>query len=155
MTLAGVAGWYRHPSVVLFFSISVYHIYRIFRKDPARTPHSRIVDRPLGVLDTYEIDGEESYGLFLRLPSQQGLVFIDIRTDSLLEERKSHALHLFRASSELSEGLVEFRALHPEYADRDVGSIGLHARVLEQGEVFWDPEGYTVLKGLSFQKPDE
>src|SRR6266513_1393745 len=47
-------------------------------------------DRPFGVLGKYVVDGDESYGLFIKLLDRT--IFVDIREDKLLERRKEHAL---------------------------------------------------------------
>ena len=105
-----------------------------------------------GVLGVYAPDPadpvDKCYGLYLRIGAQT--VFVDIREDKYLEQRKLRALDLFAHSNELEISLRQFLRDNPEFAPRTVGYIGLHSKNLDQGEVFWDPAGYTVLKGLSF-----
>ncbi len=101
-----------------------------------------------GVLGDYVVDHTPSYGLFIRLADRP--VLIDIRQDHLIEARKTRAVFLFEHQDQLSQALADFIAANPKYADRTIDSIGLHATDIEQGEVFWDPSGYTLLKGLRF-----
>src|SRR4051812_40690462 len=91
---------------------------------------------------------DKCYGLYLRIAGH--LVFVDIREDKHLEQRKLKALELFAQSEQLGVSLERFVRENPTYASRSVGYIGLHANNLDQGEVFWDPTGYTVLRGLTF-----
>ena len=101
-----------------------------------------------GVLGHYEIDSTESYGLFLSLGGKP--VFVDIREDKLIEKRKEFARFLANNANNLESSLNEFIQTHPDFSSRQIASIGLHAKTLDQGEVFWYPEGYTRLKGLEF-----
>ena len=106
----------------------------------------------LGVLGVYAPDpadpSDECYGLYLLIGGQT--VFVDIREDKHLEQRKLKALDLFAHSKELEASLRKFVRDNPTFGSRSVGYIGLHSKNLEQGEVFWDPTGYTVLRGLTF-----
>ena len=106
----------------------------------------------LGVLGVYAPDpadpSDECYGLYLLIAGQS--VFVDIREDKYLAQRKLKALDLFAHTKELEVSLEQFVRHNPMFASRSVGYIGLHSNNLEQGEVFWDPEGYTVLRGLTF-----
>ena len=106
----------------------------------------------LGVLGVYAPDpadpADECYGLYLLINGQS--VFVDIREDKYLEQRKLRALHLFAHTNELEASLKHFLRVNPAFASRSVGYIGLHSNNLEQGEVFWEPTGYTVLRGLVF-----
>lgn len=101
-----------------------------------------------GVLGHYEIDSTRSYGLFMPLGGRP--VFVDIREDKLIDKRKEFARFLARNADKLESNLNGFLQTHPEYSSRQIASIGLHAKMLDQGEVFWYPEGYTRLKGLDF-----
>ena len=101
-----------------------------------------------GVLGRYEIDSTESYGLFLSIGEKP--VFVDIREDNLIEERRAFAQFLAANTNQLKASLDEFIQAHPEFASRHIAFIGLHAKILDQGEVSWFPEGYTTLKGLEF-----
>src|SRR5689334_12230582 len=104
----------------------------------------------LGALGVYAPDpadpSDECYGLYLLIGEQP--VFVDIREDTYREQRKLKALDLFAHSKELDASLKQFVRANPTFASRSVGYIGLHSNNLEQGEVFWDPTGYTVLRGL-------
>jgi hypothetical protein len=104
-----------------------------------------------GKLDTYAIHGDPDdlgYGLYLLLNGDP--VFIDIRQDQHLEERKKRALELHANANALEDGLRVFITAHPVFRDRKVDSIGLHSDDLDCAEVFWDPEGHTLLKGFHF-----
>jgi hypothetical protein len=106
----------------------------------------------LGVLDVYAPDradpSYECYGLYLSIGAQP--VFVDIRQDMRLEQRKLKAMDLFVHSKELEASFERFIADNPAFSTRSVRYIGLHSKNLEQGEVFWDPTGYTLLKDLTF-----
>ena len=105
-----------------------------------------------GVLGNYAPDpadpSDECYGLYLVLSGRP--VFVDIREDKYLEERKRKALELFTNSKDLEISLVQFVRENPEFVPRSVTYIGLLSKNLDQGEVFWDPTGYTLLQGLTF-----
>ena len=109
------------------------------------------VDRStiLGVLGNYVVDDTKSFGLFVEL--NEHVVFVDLRADKYLELRKTKALQLFKNRQQLGQSLSMFVLANPAFRDRQVAYIGLHSKDLEQGEVFWDPSGYTLLKGLSFE----
>jgi len=77
-------------------------------------------------------------------------VFLDIREDDHLEQRKRRALELHQNQLRLEESLRRFVVANPKFQHSTVASIGLHADDLLQGEVFWDPDGYTLLKGFEF-----
>lgn len=77
-------------------------------------------------------------------------VFIGVKEDKFMEERKSYALYLWENRHALEESLTQFVVNNPKFRNRTVGIIGLHSKSLDQGEVFWDPDGYTLLKGLVF-----
>jgi len=101
-----------------------------------------------GVLGHYDVDSDDSFGLFLSLNNR--LVFVDIREDEFLSERKAFASFIFQNKSVLETNLSSFIERHPEFSDRKLMYIGLHSKDLEQGEVFWEPDGYTILKKLTF-----
>ena len=111
------------------------------------------VEPPLGVLGTYAPDpadpSDRCYGLYLRIGSQ--LAFVHIRDDTLLEQRKLKAISLFNHSEDLAISLAQFLNDNPDFGTRSLAYIGLHAKNLEQGEVFWNPNGYTILRGLTFE----
>jgi len=109
---------------------------------------SRAFDGNVGVLGEYEIDSTLSYGLFLVLRGQP--VFVDIKKDKLLEERKKQALHLVEKSEVLDGELLLFVTEHPEFLTRRVVYIGLHSKEAGRAEVFWEPDGYTLLRGTTF-----
>jgi hypothetical protein len=102
-----------------------------------------------GILDSYVVDSTKSFGLFIQLNGHT--VFVDLREDKHLELRKARALQIFENQQRLGKSLIAFIEGNPEYRDRHVAYIGLHAKNMEQGEVFWDPEGYTLLRGFEFQ----
>jgi hypothetical protein len=77
-------------------------------------------------------------------------VFIDVREDRYLEERKKRALLLHESRSVLEDGLKRFLASNPEFQSRQLKTIGLHSDELERAEVFWDPDGYSLLRGFQF-----
>jgi hypothetical protein len=115
------------------------------------TNASSKLDIVFGVLGNYYVNADpsdECYGLYLSLSGRA--VLVDIREDKYLEQRKAHALGLFANCRELERSLESFVRANPAFASRSLSSIGLHSKVLTQGEVFWEPEGYTLLRGLSF-----
>lgn len=108
-----------------------------------------------GILGHYAVDGDPNdiaYGLYISL--NKNPVLLDIREDSLLEQRKVRALDLCANGSALETALNEFLAANPEFRGRKLASIGLHSDDMKRAEVFWDPEGYTLLIGFEF-KADE
>lgn len=104
--------------------------------------------QPYGQLGQYDLDGDRLYGLFIRLSSRP--VFVDIREDQWLEQRKEKATFLHQNTIELERSLESFLSSHPEFRARTMNSIGLHSKDLDRGEVFWDPTGTCLLKGLQF-----
>lgn len=102
----------------------------------------------LGVLDHYTVDSTKSYGLFVSLNGKH--VLVDISEDKFIDERRKFARYLSDNSDKLEKNLNGFIESHPEFLSRQIDSIGLHSQVLDQGEVFWGPDGYTGLKGLAF-----
>lgn len=107
------------------------------------------VTPPFGVLGRYEVDGDECFGVYIRVNDQT--VFVDIKEDKQVESRKARAQDLFSAQAQLGVALSAFLEANPAFRNRQIAYIGLHSKDLQQGEVFWDPEGYTLLKGLSFE----
>lgn len=106
----------------------------------------------LGELKEHTLeDGEIGYGLYVGLEGRP--VFVDIRRDANIEARKMFALALWQNSEALAESLSTFKSRNKEYIARNVLTIGIHADDAEQGEVFWEPDGYTQLRGLSFLDP--
>jgi hypothetical protein len=106
---------------------------------------------PLGIIGDYEVDGDECFGLYIQI--NQHKVFVDIREDKYLELRKVKAQALFAAQEQLGKALTAFLDANPPFRDRKLAYIGLHSKNIEQGELFWEPQGYTLLKGLCFE-PD-
>lgn len=105
-------------------------------------------DHETGVLGHYEIDSTRCFGLFLSLRGNP--VFVDIREDELIEKRKDFARYLANNTDSLEASLDEFIRTNSGYSSKQIATIGLHAKAVDQGEVFWDPKGYTTLKGLEF-----
>lgn len=111
--------------------------------------NNKIVYGALGNYAPDENDQEDiCYGLYLKI--SQYNVFLDIREDKYLEKRKLKAIQLYENSIELQRSLEIFIHANPEFKSRSLSYIGLHSKNLEQGEVFWEPDGYTLLKGLLF-----
>lgn len=105
----------------------------------------------IGKLGKYAVDGDSrdlSYGLFMLLQGHR--VFVDIKEDGLIEERKQRAIQLCEGREKLEASLVRFIERNAEYRNRKLASLGLHSNDLQQAEVFWDPEGYTLLRGFEF-----
>jgi len=105
-----------------------------------------------GVLGSYVVDSTKVRGLFIELHAHR--LFVDIKQDELQEARSKRAQLLFRERSTLEASLGKFLERNPSFASRRITYIGLHASDLTQGEVFWEPSGYTLLKGLEFVDPD-
>lgn len=124
-------------------------VYNIDKSDTSVADEgAEYPEHETGVLGQYEIDSTSSYGLFLSLCGNP--VFVDIREDKFIDQRKEFARFLVKNAENLEQSLQGFIQTHPDYSSRRVDSIGLHAKVLDQGEVFWHPKGYTRLKGLEF-----
>jgi hypothetical protein len=138
------------PLVMLaafFFAVDVMRI------DKAPFEQETVLERdlsngPVGVLGRYVVDSTESLGLFFEIGGKN--VFVDIREDDQVEARQRHALFLAGHQSELEASVAEFRKAHPEFAGRRLAYIGVHRPVVDECEVFWAPEGHSLLKGLSF-----
>lgn len=105
-----------------------------------------------GILGSYLVDSTKVHGLFLTLGTCR--MFVDIKQDQFEEDRDKRALLLFREKSTLESSLARFLERNPSFASRRITYIGLHASGLSQGEVFWAPSGYTLIKGLEFLDPD-
>jgi hypothetical protein len=146
----GLLLYFKQPLAALFFVLAVFNALQAFSSTHEPTP--ALYSGPLGVIGHYDVDGdgEESLGLYIRLFGKP--VFVDVREDSLVQERIRHASNLFVNSAVLERSLESFLQSNPVFRKRSVDSIGLHAKDLEQAEVFWEPEGYTLLKGLEFQQ---
>jgi hypothetical protein len=131
--------------------VASYNVYR------AATPHRPAQasadlpvppDAPLGKLGRYVIDSTEMFGLFVALENRR--VFVDIREDEQLEARKARAAELLENVNSLEASLAKFRTSNPEYMDRTLGYICIHAKDTRRCEVFWDPQGHTLLRGVEF-----
>jgi len=131
---------------VFYFGVDVYSI------DKRKTQKESVTENysgPHGILGDYIIESTKSYGLFIELLGAP--VFIDIKQDKFLEQRKQRAIHLFENQKKLEINLVKFINQNAEFKTKKIDSIGLHyIKNLERGEVFWDPDGYTLLYGLEF-----
>jgi hypothetical protein len=130
---------------IFYFAVDIYSV------DKRKTENDSIVEKysgPFGVLGDYVVDATESYGLFIEL--LKAPVFIDIRRDEFLGRREQQAKYLFERQKELETNLLDFMTVNPDFKARRVSYIGLHSKVMDQGEVFWDPEGSTLLSGTSF-----
>jgi len=101
-----------------------------------------------GVIGRFDLEGEEALGLYLKLGGKP--VFVDIREDKLIEQRKQRALELSDAAGALEASLASFVAANPEFRAREVASLGIHSSDLQRTEVFWEPTGYTLIHGLVF-----
>jgi len=131
---------------LFFFGVDVMHIDE--SESSGADPTEEYSSHKLGVLDHYIIDSDKCYALFISLNGKH--ILVDIREDKFIDERKKFARHLFDNSARLEKHLNEFIASHSEYSSSQIATIGLHSKVLDQGEVFWYPDGYTTLKGLEF-----
>ncbi len=88
----------------------------------------------LGVLGRYAVDGDECFGLYIRVNDQT--VFVDIKEDKLIELRKERALELFAAQAQLGTALSAYLEANPAFRSRQIAYIGLHSKDTKQGEVF-------------------
>lgn len=142
---------------VAFLMFSVLSVAVNFFRFGRRLAEGSLADErrnePLGVLGAYIVDSTELYGLFVSLFNN--VVFIAIRQDAFVERREEQALYLFSNHKLLELSLTRFYAENPAYSARQVSYIGLHAKNMEQGEVFWDPSGYTILRDLRFLNDTE
>lgn len=133
-------------SALFFYGIDVGNMHL---SDSSISTYSELYpDHEIGVLGDYEIDSTRCYGLFLSLRGNP--VFVDIREDKMIEKRKEFARYLANSTDSLETSLDEFVRANPDYSSKQIATIGLHAKTADQGEVFWDPRGYTTLKGLEF-----
>lgn len=131
---------------LFFFAVDVLNIDKSSSKV---STHSELYPaHQTSVLGHYEIDSTQCYGLFISLAGNS--VFVDIREDKLIEKRKEFAKYLAQNTTALEASLNEFMQAQPGFSSRYIASIGLHSKVLDQGEVFWFPEGHTRLRGCEF-----
>jgi len=137
----GIAIW------LLFLAMGLYYAFRsIKRTTPPQ--YTEATDIAYGEIRRFNVEGERALGLYLKLAGRP--VFVDIREDQLAEKRKLRALELSKAESTLEVSLSSFLINHPEFQERQVGTIGIHSNDLQQAEVFWEPTGYTLIRGLTF-----
>ena len=144
------------PIWILFALLAGHQLFTMFRPRKAagleQGGEPSLVE--FGVLGRHQIDGpgeEASFGMFIDIAG--AAVFLDIREDDLLDDRISQARLLEVSADDLALSLSAFLQRNTEYRGRRVASIGLHARDVERGEVFWKPDGYSLLKGKIFQDP--
>lgn len=135
------------PSLMLAIFFFAVDVLGLGRNEP-RGPLLKDFSGPYGALGDYVVDATESYGLFIKLGD--ATVFVDIRKDGKLDQRQRQARFLYENQQALASSLAAFVTGHPEYKPKTITYIGLHSSDLEQGEVFWDPDGYTVLRGAQF-----
>ena len=137
------------PSLILAIFFAATDILRVDqRTSVALDMKKERGTHELGVLGEYVVDSTSSYGLFLMLLNAP--VFVDIRRDEQLEDRKMQALFLFKHSDSLETNLRVFLDRNPEYISKQMTYIGLHTKEIDQAEIFWEPEGHTRLLGLKF-----
>jgi hypothetical protein len=133
---------------LFFYAVDIFSIDK--RKS---APGAQVFEKPIayGRVGEYVVDSTPSFGLFIEL--QKEPVFIAIKRDRFVEERKARAEYLFQHQSELNDNLSGFLNENPSYRSKRLTYIGLHSNSLEQGELFWSPDGYTILRGLNFLTP--
>lgn len=130
-------------------AIALYYIFLLFPKKQDRVALEGTLEAiEYGKLADYVIDGDDMYGLYLRLCGWS--VFVDVRQDEQLEARKIRAYGLFENSSLLENSAKEFLLANPGYAKCTISIIGLHSADINQCEVFWEPERYTLIRGYVF-----
>lgn len=135
---------------ILFGGLAVYFLFRRGHSSPSMPRVDQSESIVYGVLGKHVVSGDSelSYGLFIDLDGDS--VFVDIKEDAHFEERKRRAIFLFERRKELEKNISKFRSENPSFKNKKIHAIGIHAEDLEQGEVFWIPDGYTLLKGLEF-----
>lgn len=131
---------------VFFLAVDVFQV----NKAPQYqlNMEKELSSNPPGKLGNYVVDSTESYGMFLVL--RDSPVFVDLREDELLQEREKYANYLFEKTESLEENLGRFLEVNPEYFGRQLTYIGLHTEEVTSGEVFWEPEGHSKIRGLEF-----
>jgi hypothetical protein len=103
---------------------------------------------PLNHFGDYIIDGDKSYGAFIDLCGST--VFVEVKSDALKAERLVQAKEIVRRKGLIDQSFKKFISEHPEYAERKVAYICSHSKHISQFEVFWEPEGYTLLRDFEF-----
>jgi hypothetical protein len=101
-----------------------------------------------GILGDYILDKTEFYGMFIKLCDSA--IFVDIKKDKYLIQRQDYAKLLFEKKNELEKNLKKFLEKNIEFKLKKITGIGLVSTDLNQGDVSWEPSGYTLLKGLVF-----
>lgn len=139
--------YYKLPVWIAFSIFSFYYSTQLFKRKFPKAGR-QLKNITYGILDNYDVDGDVCYGLFIRISDAD--VFVDIKKDGLLEERKTHAIYLYKNQNNLEISYRSFLEKNKKYIGRKINSIGLHSKNIKQGEVFWDSEGYTLLQDLIF-----
>jgi hypothetical protein len=155
LALFAVFLYLRIPVWFLFLALAIYFGFLAIAKR-GRAKAVKLEDQPEGVLGRYAVDGDPadlSHGLYVALQGHR--VFVDIKDDQLLEQRRKKAIEIYEKRATLEQSLAAFLERHPEFRNRQIASIGLHSKDLQRAEVFWDPEGYTLLQGLEFSDPNQ
>jgi hypothetical protein len=144
--------WKKITLWVGFLILSIFYfavdVYSADKRKAQNESTAEEYSGPLGILGHHVIDATESYGLFIKLLNSP--VFVDIRRDEFLEQREQRASYLFKHQKELENNLTDFMTYNPEFKGKKISYIGLHSDIIDQGEVFWSPEGYTLISGISF-----
>lgn len=139
--------WKAVPVWFLFLLFTIYYFYKLIKRDSVAKPMKNIdATQSYGVLDSYAVDGDENdknFGLYVELLKQP--IFVDIKKDQHLDKRKKIALHLFSNNLILGKNLEIFIENNPTFKGRNINSIGLHSNDMDRAEVFWEPNGYTLL----------
>ncbi|MET0550443.1 MAG: hypothetical protein ABW002_14365 [Xanthomonas sp.] len=150
LVLAGVCFFADYRIWLLFSALSFFYLLSSFSPEVNGRKTSGVND--FGRLGEFDVDDELCYGMYICLNSNP--IFIDIRKDGFLRQRESYAQYLHKNSNNLERNLSDFIAMNPEFSSKSINSLGLHSLEMpeKQAEVFWDPEGYSQLRGLEFFK---
>ncbi|WP_444956867.1 hypothetical protein [Microbulbifer sp. ZKSA002] len=132
---------------VFFVGVDIFHMDKSLHKDEVRS--ASMPSFEYGVLGQYIIDSTYSYGMFIELLGRP--VFIDVKKDGCLSRREEYAKFLYEHIGELEANLRKFCRGGVGFDSKFIDYIGLHSPQMEEGEVFWSPEGYTKLYGLDFK----
>ena len=141
------------PLWVLFLFLTIFFLVRAFAGGAIVAAKGESI-KAIGVMGWYPVDGADEdllYGLYIELGGYA--VFVDVKCDDLKDQRMSYAKYLYESRDEAEGSLQEFLKRNVEFSGRNIEIIGLHSRDPRQGEVFWQPEGYTLIKGLNFLDP--
>ncbi|MEM8500313.1 MAG: hypothetical protein AAF542_20025 [Pseudomonadota bacterium] len=141
-------------SMIVWFPFAVLCLHNIYKFFTISSDTSRMMNSEdsipsggnevqLGVLDEYEVDGDLCYGLYISIEEKS--VFVDVKEDHKIDERKEIAMRLFHSQKELELEYRQFVSSHRDFENRTIDSIGLHSKDLSEAEVFWDPDGLTGL----------